>query len=98
MICEKCGKAIGHVEINTFDRDGSDFDDVAFIEEPEDENGERTVALIETNANWTGYELTEEEQRETIKCPHCGEFPFKHMEIQVYEIVRLVCFKSEVAE
>lgn len=32
---------------------------------------------------------------ETITCPHCGKFPFIDKEIHVYDIVRIVCFKSE---
>ena len=30
-----------------------------------------------------------------ITCPHCGRFPLKSEEIQVYDIVRVVLFKSD---
>lgn len=93
MKCEKCGKEIDHVKISMFERDGSDID--MFIDVLEDDFGS---VIIETNQNWCGYELTEEEQMEDIKCPHCNEFPFKQKEVQVYDVVKVVCFKSEVAE
>ena len=41
------------------------------------------------------YDLSEEEMFETITCPHCKQFPFKSTEIQVYDVVRVVCFKTE---
>ncbi len=52
--------------------------------------------VFETTQNWTGYELTEEEMIDGIRCPICGEFPFKHKEVQVYDVVRVVCFKEGV--
>ena len=88
MKCEKCGNEICRLKIDMFNHDGSDnfysyiFDEV-----------EKNV-VVEIDKNWTGYELSEEEQIETIVCPYCGEFPFKDKEIQVYEIVRLVMFKN----
>ena len=39
-------------------------------------------------------ELTEEEMVDRIWCPICHEFPFKSKEIQVYDVVRIVCFKT----
>ena len=70
--------------------DGSDTD----IEQPIIEC-EHNAAYIETTQNWTGYDLSEEEMLETITCPHCKQFPFKSKEIQVYDVVRVVCFKTE---
>lgn len=90
MLCEKCGAKIDEVWINHFNFDGSDsFKKISF--QQADEN----AIVMETDQYWTGYELTEEEQRETIICPKCNEFPFKHGEIQVYDVVRIVCFKSD---
>lgn len=96
MVCEKCGKEIDKVVTNRFDRDGSDYElfypliDVDYRELEEDGK----AVYFETDQNWTGYELTEEEQIEIIECPYCGKFPFKHEEVQVYDIVRVVCFKT----
>ncbi len=91
MKCEKCGKEMGGIgiSINCFNHDGTDslyihsFDELT------------NVIVVDTDKSWTGYELTEEEQLETIKCPHCDQFPFKVKEIQVHEIVRIVMFKKE---
>ena len=89
MKCNNCGKEIKEVKINEFNRDGSDSEKlIEFEEVPEN------AVRIRTNENWCGYELDEDEQMERIMCPHCGEFPFKHKEVQVYTIVEIVCFKG----
>lgn len=96
MKCEKCGHETDRLRIGVFNRDGSDSDWFPLIEEIDvspEEDGCNCV-IIETNQNWTGYELSEEEMMEDIRCPHCGQFPFKHKEVQVYDIVRIVCFKE----
>lgn len=92
MICEKCGKEINELVINKFQYDGSDVDVKVPIVAEDNETG---AVYFDDNSNWTGYELTEEEQSECIYCPHCGKFPFEDKEIQVYDIVRVVCFKKE---
>lgn len=92
MKCEKCGKEIDSVMVGVFNYDGSDSDVKHYIEEVEED-----AAVFETEQNWTGYELSEEEQRETISCPYCGEFPFENTEIQVYNVVRVVCFRRSNA-
>lgn len=89
MKCEKCGNEIAHVRISVFTRDGSDIDMIENIRESEEH-----AVFFDTANNWTGYELTEAEMMEDIRCPICGEFPFKHKEVQVYDIVRVVCFKA----
>lgn len=93
MKCEKCGAEIDHLMANTFCRDGSDAPIPVPLVEVE---GEQCV-WVDTDANWTGYGLTEEEMPDSLKCPVCGEFPFESQEIQVYEIVRAVMFKKEDA-
>lgn len=93
MKCEKCGKTIDHVMVGLFDHNGSDSDVKHYIEETEED-----AVVFETETNWTGYELSEEEMMDTISCPHCGKFPFKHEEVQVYTVVRVVCFKTEEEE
>ena len=44
---------------------------------------------------WTGNELSEEEQVDTIRCPYCDKFPFNERDIQVEDIVRVVMFKDD---
>ena len=75
-------------------RDGSDAEDLPYIIENEISNS----VFFETDSNWCGYELTEEEMIEIIRCPNCGNFPFKYKEVQVYDVVRVVCFKTEEDE
>lgn len=94
MKCEKCGEEIGKLIINKFLHDGSDCAEYVYIEECNTTN----AICFDTDKNWCGYELSEEEMMEDIRCPNCDEFPFKHKEVQVYDVVRVVCFKSEVAE
>ena len=88
MICEKCGASIDWLEINEFNYDGRD----SWYKVPAEKADEDAV-VVETNLNWTGYELSEEEQLECVRCPKCKRFPFDYKEIQVYEIVRLVMFR-----
>ena len=91
MKCEKCGKDITHIKTSKFSYDGSNYDATIVIEEDEHFN----AVIMETDRNWTGYELTEEEMRERIECPYCKQFPFGSEEIQVYDVVRIVCFKTD---
>ena len=89
MKCEKCGKEIDELLINVFNYDGSDSDyKIPFTE------CEEHAVFIDVNKNWTGYELSKDEQRDTICCPHCKRFPFKSNEIQVESIIRVICFKQ----
>ena len=89
MICEKCGKEMQSIHVNMFDHEGANsFWKYGFQECEED------AVVIDTNQAWVGYELSEEEQLDTIECPHCHQFPFKNTEIQVYDVVRIVCFKT----
>lgn len=90
MKCEKCGRELHYINVGHFNHDGSDSDIECRFEEQEVD-----AVVLETDSNWTGYELDEEEQPRTITCPYCGEFPFKSKEIQTYEIVRVVMFKTD---
>ena len=89
MKCEKCGKEIDSVVVSFFDYNGRDYELAVPLQECEE-----NAVYIDVDCNWTGYELTEEEQRERILCPQCKQFPFKYDEIQIYEIVRAVMFKE----
>lgn len=91
--CDKCGKELEYVNVLVFLRDGSD----TWEKHPPIDNGDGCV-IIETNANWTGYELTDEERRETIECPFCKKFPFGKEEIQAYDVVDVVCFSDKAGE
>lgn len=88
MKCENCGKELECIEINDFQRDGSD----AWCEYPvfEHENG----AYLDATQNWTGWEMSDEEMVESVRCPHCKKFPFRDHEIQTYQILRIVMFKE----
>lgn len=89
MICSKCGKVINELSINKFGREGDDY----FYDIPiSGEDTETGACWFDTTPDWTGYGLSEEEQKDTIRCPHCGKFPFESDEIQTYEFVRIVCF------
>lgn len=86
--CEKCGKELPYIMVNEFLRDNSDADVRSWYKECEE-----NAVVVETNPAWTGYELTAEEQVDTITCPFCGKFPFECDEIQTDTIVRVICFK-----
>lgn len=88
--CEKCGKPIFRIITNYFDREGKDFDEAIMIKEVGPEN----AVELDMDTNWCGYGLTEEEQREHIRCPYCNKFPFTDQEIQVYEYVKVIMFKE----
>ena len=91
MKCAKCGKEIHSVLLNVFYDDGSD----EFIEEDIGEIECCDPVYISTYRNWTGYELSEEERRETILCPYCEQFPFKSDEVNVFDKIEIQCFKGE---
>lgn len=89
MKCRQCGNQLDSLLILTFDPFGSDYwDSVSF------EECEKDAVVVETSHNWTGYELSEEEMRETIVCPFCKKWPFPSEELQIYEPVRLVMFRE----
>lgn len=90
MRCEKCGAYIDKLYVNMFNWDGSDsYQGVPIV------SSELDAAIIETNPNWTGYELTEEEMTDTIHCPRCNQFPFEDKEIQIENVVRVIMFRKK---
>ena len=91
MKCVKCGKEITSIVTSRFAYDGSNYEDTVGIEEHEDYN----AVIMETSRDWTGCELSEEEIRDIIRCPYCNQFPFGSDEVQIYDVVRIVCFKSK---
>lgn len=89
MKCNNCGQEINRILIPMFNYDGTDSDTLIPFEENIDNDD---AIIMETNSNWCGYELDENEQMEHILCPKCKKFPFKVKEVQIYEVVRVVCF------
>ena len=91
-VCEKCGREIDHINTSVFNYDGSDSDYSIPITYSE-ENG---CISFSTSQKWTGYDLTDEEQKEGIRCPYCGKFPFDDsIEIEFYEPVEVMMWTSE---
>lgn len=92
MKCEKCGKEIDLVEVDMFEADGSD--DWYTVEIGEDHD----VAYFSIMPNWTGTELDEEEQTETIRCPHCKQFPFEKKWIDTCQYVSVLMYPKRKEE
>lgn len=93
--CQCCRQPIDHVVMSVFNYDGTDHDDkfpIIELKEIPLHTCPENAVYMEATPNWTDYELTEEEQIEGIRCPCCGKFPFARNEVQVYDIVRVVCF------
>lgn len=88
MRCEKCASFLDGLELDMFNANGSD----SWCNVPV-EMADEDAAVVDTEQSWTGYELTEEEMPDCIRCPSCKKFPFESTEIQVYNIVRLVMFR-----
>lgn len=88
MKCSKCGNHIQAVEIGKFMRDGSDIRSMADLSEY------AGCVMFDTDPNWTGYELTEDEMREDIRCPICGKYPFSSEEIQVHDLVMVYLYNK----
>lgn len=90
ILCKHCDRPIEHIITNFFDRDGSDYDIDYVFHEPE-----KGVAEIQLPTYWCGYELSEDEMMESIRCPHCGKFPFSESAgINIETIVHVVCFEE----
>lgn len=90
MKCEKCGSDIAYVNMLRFNYEGDD----CWIQYAINEEEQTEAVYMDADCNWTGCGLSEEEQMDSIVCPCCEQFPFKHKEVQTYEIVRVVCFKG----
>lgn len=88
--CKCCGREINYVNVDLFDIQGSDSFERLPLYECDD-----NAVYIEPGQIWTGYELSEEEQIDTIECPYCNKFPFNERDIQVEDIVRVVMFKDD---
>ena len=88
MKCEKCGHELDVIAVDVFNHFG---ENLPSLQRP------RVVGnavIAETSKNWCGYRLPDEEALDTIRCPHCGKFPFENTELQRYEVISLVMFKK----
>ena len=91
-VCERCGKQIGHINTSVFLYDGTDSE----YQMPLTFDEKTGCVVFETTQNWTGYELTNEERKEGIRCPHCGEYPFdSSVEIELHEPVEVLMWTSK---
>lgn len=90
-ICRHCGKPLEKVNLQCFMHDGSDDSRPTEIYCIKNDKGDFAVS-ISTNTNWCGYDLTDEERKEDISCPHCGHYPFGSEEIEIHEPVNLCCW------
>ena len=91
-VCEKCGKEIDHIITSVFNYDGSDSD----CSIPITYRNEYGCVSFSTSKDWTGYDLTDEEQKERISCPYCGKFPFDDSEeFNFHESVEVLMWTSE---
>ena len=86
MICEKCGKETDYLQVDMFEGDGSD--DWYNAEITEDHG----VVLMNVLHSWTGDGLSEEEQTETIRCPHCKQYPFDRKWIDTCSYVNVIMY------
>lgn len=90
MKCKHCGKEIESVLLDKFNNyDGCD----SYIEHQFYE-ADYDACVIETDENWCGYGQSEDEMRDSIKCPNCHKFPFDEEDIQIAEVIRIICFKK----
>ena len=94
--CEKCGNELTYIQVNRFERDGSDS------WQPENIETHKNGVYIDLHypQTWTGYEFDadSDDARQSIRCPYCHEFPFNDKEIQEYQIVRVVMFTEKEGE
>ena len=88
--CNKCGKPLRTLEINCFMCDGNDRYENSQLHVLENESVYAEVPL-----SWTGYGVSDDEKRGSIRCPHCHRFPFDDGEIQTYPHIRVVMFDNK---
>ena len=85
--CNKCGKPIQKIEADVFDHEGADFWELFPINPYKN-----TAVYVDLPTSWTGCDLSEDEARECIRCPHCKEYPFDDQEIHVHMLASVVMF------
>ena len=94
-ICEKCGRQISNIQLRVVDYNGND----SVYPFPLSFDRETGCVLFETSRNWTGYELTDEEIKEDIRCPYCGKYPFdENEEVDFVEPVQVLMWTSYQTE
>ena len=91
-VCRCCGKPIDHLMVNMFAYDGSD----SFVKTGLNYIRDSDCVIISTSPNWTGYELDDEERKETIVCPECGKYPFDEaIDMEIVEPVDVMMWTSD---
>ena len=95
MKCEQCGKELLSLEVDMFNADGSD--DWYTVEDffHDEETGMVAISVL---TNWTGDELDEDELADTIRCPHCKQYPFKCRLIETCRYVSIQMYPSKRKE
>ena len=88
MKCEKCGHELDVIAVDVFNHFG---ENLPSLQRP---RAVGNAVIAETSKNWCGYRLPDEEALDTIRCTHCGKFPFENTELQRYEVISLVMFKK----
>lgn len=68
--CGHCHKPIDKIVTSCFERDGSDSEYKFHVYCAD------RLAVIDLPETWCGWELSERERMEGIRCPRCGGFPF----------------------
>ncbi len=92
MRCEKCGAEINSLEVDMFNYDGTDnWYDVEISEDYD-------VISMSVFPNWTGDELDEDEQADTIRCPHCKQFPFIDRCLETCRYVSVIMYPKKRKE
>lgn len=92
ILCKHCGWPVTNVLVNCFNHDGSDTYQLFPISEPHGLDG---IAEFFVPTTWTGYDLSDEERMETIKCHHCNKYPFDEKEgVNAKALIDVVCFEE----
>lgn len=87
VTCNKCGKPIPEIEVDIFQYDNSDAWGLFQLHACSN-----YAVYVDLPPAWVGDDMSEEEQRDSIRCPHCHAYPFEDKEIQVYTQLRTVMF------
>ncbi len=87
VTCNKCGKPLPEIEADVFDHEGAD-DWVRFKIHPY----HNEAVCVDLPMSWTGFDLSDEEARECIRCPQCKEYPFDDQEMHIHTQTTVVMF------
>ena len=97
VFCSECGKKLDKVKLHMFGFNGDEYEYDGLVDFTSTLMNDGTLGIcICTDTNWCGYDLSEEEQAEDIRCPHCGKYPFsdKHIEVDKPNQVLIGCWTN----